>query len=252
VAGGDGSPREGRRTVNLQRQQYASEISSQVRVYPGVREPPLTADLPQRLQRETHDLHHQAERTGLMASLLSGRIAQPVYCALLRNLHALYEALELALRQPLASRLLAPLDMPALSRSASLAADLDVIHGPGWAEAWPLQAATSGYIARLEHLGRIDSPALVAHAYVRYLGDLHGGQLLRARVAKGLGLTGEAGTRFYDFGPADRVLALRGAFRQMLAGLPLSADDCSLVVAEARWGFEQHRRLFEQLQPAGG
>lgn len=186
-----------------------------------------------------------------MASLLSGRITQPVYCALLRNLHALYESLEQALRQPLVSRLLATLDMSALSRSAPLAADLEVIHGPGWAEAWPLQAATIGYVDRLEQLGRSDSPALVAHAYVRYLGDLHGGQLLRARVAKGLGLTGEAGTRFYDFGSTEQVLSLRDAFRRMLAELPLSEDDTARVVAEARWGFEQHRLLFEQLQAGG-
>ncbi|WVQ93055.1 hypothetical protein IAU59_000119 [Kwoniella sp. CBS 9459] len=40
---------------------------------------------------------------------------------------------------------------------------------------------------------------LLAHAYVRYLGDLSGGQFIGARVKKSYNLQGEKGTKFYYF-----------------------------------------------------
>ncbi|MBX3638371.1 MAG: biliverdin-producing heme oxygenase, partial [Rubrivivax sp.] len=61
---------------------------------------------------------------------------------------------------------------------------------------------------------------------------------------------GVLGTRFYDFGGAVHVQRLRTAFRQRLAALPLAAAEQQAVIDEACWGFEQHRRIFEQLQPA--
>lgn len=40
---------------------------------------------------------------------------------------------------------------------------------------------------------------MLAHAYVRYLGDLSGGQFIRRRIAKAYGLEDSAGVSFYDF-----------------------------------------------------
>lgn len=66
--------------------------------------------------------------------------------------------------------------------------------------------ALKAYVERLEYLLNSDDPSrLLAHAYVRYLGDLSGGQVIRRRVAKAYGLDlGEdegsgLGTKFYDF-----------------------------------------------------
>jgi len=43
------------------------------------------------------------------------------------------------------------------------------------------------------------APRLLAHAYVRYLGDLSGGQVIGARLRKAYGLPGLDGRRFYNF-----------------------------------------------------
>lgn len=40
---------------------------------------------------------------------------------------------------------------------------------------------------------------MLAHAYVRYLGDLSGGQVIGARIKKAYGLNGQDGTAFYRF-----------------------------------------------------
>lgn len=201
-------------------------------------------DLPARLREATRTLHAQAERSGLMATLLRGGIGRPAYCTLLRNLHAIYAVLEQSNDAVLVD--------PALHRAEALAQDLDHLHGPGWREQLPLAAATRAYVERLLALARSGSRALAAHAYVRYLGDLHGGQVLRGLVRRGLGLDaqGTPGTRFYDFGDAASVQGLRAEFRRRLAALPLAAGEQQAVVDEARWAFAQHARMFEELQAA--
>lgn len=206
--------------------------------------------LPERLRHETRELHAATERSGAMAALLAGRLPRAGYSAMLRNLHALYAALETGLHAPRAHPVVGLLPVHHLARSAALAEDLATLHGPNWAAELPLQSTASAYAQRLLALAEAGSFLLVAHAYVRFLGDLHGGQVLRRLVARQLGLAGDAGTCFYDFGAEPLVLAQRQALRQALGSLPLDAGQQDAVVAEARWAFVQHQRLFEELAGA--
>lgn len=217
------------------------------RAVPAAAAPCDPAALPERLRLGTRDLHAATERTGAMAALLAGRLARPAYSALLRNLHAIYTALEAALEARRHDPAIAPLQAASLQRSTALAADLRTLHGAGWEAALPLRPAAAVYVARLQALAAAASPALVAHAYVRYLGDLHGGQVLQRLVRRHYALAGDAGTAFYDFGPEPEVLALRQRLRAALGGLPLTSAEEDSVVAEARWAFVQHQRLFVEL-----
>jgi heme oxygenase (biliverdin-producing, ferredoxin) len=204
----------------------------------------LSADLATRLKLATQALHTEVERAGAMAALLQGRLERPGYARLLRNLHALYAALEPALAAHGGHPLIAPLDTAPLARAGALADDLAVLHGPRWADELPLDASAAAYA---ERLAAADAPALVAHAYVRYLGDLSGGQVLRRLVAQRYGLAGDAGTRFYDFGDAARAAALKQRFRAALAALAPAEAVAEAIVDEACWAFRQHGRLFEAL-----
>lgn len=202
-----------------------------------------TTALPLRLRDATRELHAAAERSPLMRALIAGRLARADYVALLRNLHLLYDALEAGLAAAAAHPVVATLDAAPLARRAALAQDLDTL-APGW-RAQPCAPAATAYAERLR---AAPPPVLAAHAYVRYLGDLHGGQLLARQVARALGT--DAALAFYDFGPESRVLALRAQLRSALGRLPLGAHEADTLVAEACWGFEQHRRLFDELAPA--
>lgn len=58
------------------------------------------------------------------------------------------------------------------------------------------------YITRLQELSSLPDPSrLLAHAYVRYLGDLSGGQIIQRRIAKAYNLDPDRGdgTRLYEF-----------------------------------------------------
>lgn len=207
----------------------------------------MTQSLSESLRRETRDLHTQAERSAFMGRLLRGQMQRPAYVALLRNLHAIYTALEPALRRHAGHAAVAPLILPGLWRTKSLERDLDALHGAAWAAQVPLQRATMAYVARLHEIEKTDPTLLAAHSYVRYLGDLSGGQMLSRIVRDSLGLREGEGTAFYDFGDAERMTALKKAYRDGLASLALDEPKQQAVVAEAKLAFQAHQALFEEL-----
>lgn len=205
---------------------------------------PTPSDLPQRLRVATRALHQAAERSGVMAALLQGRLPHADYRRLLGELLALYAALEAALDSCIGAPWLGDIALAPLRRAPALAADLADHNSSDAAAGPPLTAETQAYVERLQRLGAEASPALLAHVYTRYLGDLHGGQILQGLVRRQF--PGQA-TASLDFGGHDEVISLQQGLRTALATAPLSAAQADAVVTEACWSFEQHRRLFEAL-----
>lgn len=122
-------------------------------------------------------------------------------------------AFERALDEHAAHPVLAPTHNPGLfARSANLAADISyILEVPesSW-QSHPIHvalmttaqpAALSRYVARIQELAAGRDPArLLAHAYVRYLGDLSGGQFIRRSISKAYDLeVGIGGLSFFDF-----------------------------------------------------
>lgn len=205
-----------------------------------------------RLRSGTRDAHGRAERCVLMQRLLAGRLPLADYRRLLEQLQALYDALESSLSRlsdhPQVSRLY----RSELQRGPALADDLRHLHtlAPEQPPAG-LVPATRAYVDRLQHLARHDPPRLLAHAYVRYLGDLYGGQMVGRRLREQHGLADSRGTHFYEFGDAARVGSLIAGFRAALDDLALTTDQADDMVAEACEAFERHQQIFDQLQTAG-
>ncbi len=206
---------------------------------------PLSLSLSLRLRDETRALHRLAERSGAMGELLQGRLDPAAYGALLRNLHALYAALEPALDRHRQSPAVSAVRRPALYRASALRVDLVHWCGTGWAAA-PLTAAMSAYLDRLREIDGGQHALLAAHAYVRYLGDLSGGQLLRHIVQRTYGLHGAVGTAFYRFEAVD-VALVKTQFRAALDELPADDALAAQIVAEACAAFRRHATLFQEL-----
>lgn len=207
----------------------------------------MSVTLAERLRSETRAQHVELERSALMQQLLRGRMPQGTYCALLRNLHPIYQALEAGLAACAVHPGVASVCSPLLWREPALRADLDLLHGPDWPRDIAMQSAAAAYARHLSALVAGQPERLVAHAYVRYLGDLSGGQVLARIVSEQLGLRGGVGVRFYDFGRTDEAAALKQRFRAGLEATVTTEADADAVVDEARRAFEMHAELFEQL-----
>jgi heme oxygenase len=201
-------------------------------------------ELSTQLRQASHDLHGVAEKSGLMADLLRGKLSRRDYTQWLLNLQAIYTALEDGVgRAPL----LADMDCTPLFRSNAIAQDLVFLQPTA---DMALCEATLRYVARLQELSASGSRLLLAHAYVRYLGDLHGGQLLRRTVARLLPSDGVHGLAFYDFGTPERVAELIQVFRAGLNNLDLDGALAAAMAQEARQGFTLHIDMFRQLSAA--
>jgi heme oxygenase len=200
-----------------------------------------------RLKAETRSLHTLAERSGVMADLLHGRLSLAAYCALLRNLQAIYAALEAGLDGHPADR---RLWRPELRRLPALEQDLHDLHAGDWRADTPLTPATRAYVARLGTLSNRAPGLLFAHAYLRYLGDLHGGQVLARLIQRQYGLAPDGGTAFYAFGEPAEVERLKDDFRAGLDALALAPADADAFVAEACEAFRLHQQLFDELRAA--
>jgi heme oxygenase (biliverdin-producing, ferredoxin) len=227
----------------------------------------LSTSLAERLKSETRALHVATERSSFMGALLRGQMERPAYRNLLRNLHAIYAALEPALVHHAAHPMLAPLVMPALWRLPALVHDLQLLdtaagsrppsvrphqtHQPPQAPS-SIQPATHAYVARLHTLDATAPALLLAHAYVRYLGDLSGGQMLRSIVARTLAPDCAGAVAFYDFGDEGQTRALTAAFRSGLLQVPVDGRATDALVDEARSAFERHQQLFTELAAAHG
>ena len=184
-----------------------------------------------------------------MPALLRGELARERYVLLLRNLHALYAALEGALARHARHPCVEPLRLPDLERTDALRADLDGLHGPRWQQL-PLTESMGAYCRHLESAVPSTPALLAAHVYVRYLGDLAGGQLLRAIVKRSMGLAGDSGTAFYAFGDEANVRLLKDHVKQGLDRMPCAEPERALIVDEARASFARHVALFEELANA--
>jgi heme oxygenase len=185
-----------------------------------------------------------------MRVLLRGQMTRSAYCTMLCNLHAIYAALEPALARHAVDPRIASIIVPGVGRVESLEDDLQTLHGPGWRSELTIGRCAVAYVRRLHEIESIQPGLLMAHAYVRYLGDLSGGQMLRRIVARSMSLVDGSGTAFYEFGDATQTKALAQAFREGLVSIALEPAAADAVVEEAAWSFRMHRYLFFELAGA--
>jgi len=146
----------------------------------------------------THDAHKNAETQPFVKVLFSGKINPKLYATFLKNQHPCYEILEVC---AMPHQLLHGL--PDIRRAPAILADFQEL----WTEADgdpQMLPATDNYIKYI--LSIKDQPErLMAHIYVRHMGDLAGGQMIAKRVP-GSG-------RMYQFEDAD---ALKTAIRERI------------------------------------
>jgi heme oxygenase len=102
-------------------------------------------------------------------------------------------------------------------------------------------------VDHLERLGASAPTLLLSHAYLRYLGDLYGGQVIRRILAQSYPEHEGKGLAFYVFSGIEDLESFKVAFREAIDAVPESGGDADKIVAEARYGYELHAAMFTEL-----
>ena len=123
----------------------------------------------------THEAHKNAERQEFVKILFSGTINPKLYATFLKNQHPCYEILEVC---AMPHQLLHGL--PDIRRAPAILSDFQEL----WSEADgepKVLSTTERYIKYIISIK--DQPErLMAHIYVRHMGDLAGGQMIAKKV----------------------------------------------------------------------
>lgn len=194
------------------------------------------------IRMRTHALHKQAEHSGVLHDLLHGRSDRRDYAMLLRNLLPAYRALEHGLDHHRQSPVLREICHQALFRSAALEADLEALCDHSWRESMEVLPAADRYAACVADAARGDGSLLIAHAYVRFLGDLNGGQILRRALARSLSLS-PAELGFYEFAGISDLAAFGAGYRTALQRAARAVPDPDALIAEAESAFRLNIEL---------
>ncbi len=212
----------------------------------------MNSNLASQLREGTKQSHTLAENTAYMKCFLKGYLTKEPFAKLLSNLYFVYSALEAELLRHSKHPVVSSIYFPQLDRKAHLAEDLAYYYGNNWRESIIPSQAGRDYVARLHEISHTEPALLVAHAYVRYLGDLSGGQGLKNIVRSALELPSNLGTRFYEFDAFPSVVAIRefkGQYRDALNSLPVDEELATKIVAEANYAFSLNRDVLHSLEP---
>lgn len=169
----------------------------------------------------THEQHRRAETRPFVKVLFSGNIDPKIYATYLYNQFPMYELLEVcAMPHGIFS------DIPEILRSKAIREDFEEL----WTDkdkSPELCKVTKEY---LDHIMSIkdDPKKLMAHVYVRHMGDLAGGQMIAKRVP-GSG-------KYYQF---------EGDLDEIKSKVRAKLDDS--LADEAKVCFDFAARLFEEM-----
>ena len=198
-----------------------------------------TESLSDALRERTAALHIRAERTGIINDILRKMAGKDSYALLLRNLHPAYCAMERSFKRRQANDVLGVFADPALHRADNMAHDLEALCGKTWPQALELLPAGERYAASVAAAGEGDGVRLVAHAYVRYFGDLSGGQVLKRLLGESMGLPPSSLT-FYDFPGIEDTKAFKDGMRRAIDGEAMAFADVDIILDEGVRAFEHN------------
>ena len=195
-----------------------------------------------RLHARIGKAHHQAEGMAFSRALLEGRAQPHQLAALIRALVPAYALLEQG--APALASALGATSIPwqALGRSTALQHDLATLSA---LPATPPSAAAAIWLEQLKLLARQSPHRLMAHVYVRYGGDLSGGQQLGAQANAIVRSHELPALNFWAFDQDRSTLKhqLHDGFEEM----DLSAEEEEELLDEAVLAFHTTQRLLAEL-----
>lgn len=200
------------------------------------------------VRARTAERHSRAEHSAFMQELMEGRLDAAAYGLLLAQYRPVYAALEEVGRafRDAGEPLTAPFNQPGLDRLDAIDADLE--HFAQDPAELPVLRSTADYAEHLRSLA--DSPErFLAHHYLRYLGDLSGGQAIAALMARHYGIPAEA-LSMYRFPDLPKPKVFKDQYRALLDEAPFTDEQRQNFLEEAVAGFDRNAAVFAELDAA--
>ncbi len=203
------------------------------------------------LREGTRQAHTSAENTAYMKCFLKGIVSHEPFRKLIANLYLVYSALESQMRDHLDCPAVKALYFPEIERTPNLIADLAYFYGDNWEQEIAPTEDGKRYVQRIHDVAAKDPALLIAHAYVRYMGDLSGGQGLKKIARKALRLPEDRGTGLHDFATLPTLEDQRNfkfQYRDALNAAPLTDAQKAAIVEEANLAFQLNRDVMHSLE----
>lgn len=210
----------------------------------------MTIALASQLREGTKKAHTMAENTGFVSCFLKGVVDKASYRTLVADLYFVYDAMEQEIGKLRAAGhpVVGPVGFPELNRRESLEQDLAFYFGEGWRNSVKGTPAAQEYVARIHQIAQESPELLVGHHYTRYIGDLSGGQILKAIAQKAMNLGEHDGLRFYAFDAIPDEKGFKANYRATLDALPIDQATADRIVAEANHAFHLNMTMFQELE----
>jgi len=175
------------------------------------------------IKARTDAAHAQAENAPFISALMGGGLNPLAYRDYLASFLPVYSRMEALLQARSESTLLSFFNHRALDRSALI--ENDIAHLESTLSSTFKGASlpsVQSYLARLTD--QVSDARLLAHHYIRYLGDLSGGQAISKLVSRHYAIAPEALT-FYDFTNIGDAVFYKKRYRDLLNLAPLSTEE---------------------------
>jgi heme oxygenase len=197
------------------------------------------------LREGTKEVHRKAEGSIFLKNLFRGNVSKEAYLKYLESLFYLYNELEYNLNQKVFDQNIRKLYFPELYRTGSLYSDLIYFGGASFNPSPPSEM-TNRYIDHIKKIIENDTYKIVSHLYVRYLGDLSGGQILRGIIKKSFSLENGFGDSFYSF-PIGDVDHFKNIYRAQMDSLVLEDSQKEELLEEAKFAFNLNGMMLSEL-----
>jgi heme oxygenase (biliverdin-producing, ferredoxin) len=193
------------------------------------------------------DDHQDANGSPYVRALFDQRLSLDGYAALVAQHYFIYRELERASDAMVGDPVAGPFASPELRRLPSLERDLRDLYGPDWADRIAPSPATEAYTGRIREVAFDWAGGFVAHHYTRYLGDISGGQAVRALAERQHGLVDHAGTRFYVFDQIPDRKAFKARYHTLLDTAPWDEAERDRVIEESRIAYRHNTAVLTDL-----
>ncbi len=199
-----------------------------------------------RLKDVTKADHDEAEGSEFITTLMNGTRSSRDYVLLLSQYTYIYAALETGVRALAGDPDLAAIFDLRLERSPQIKADLDgLLPAHGLADIPAPLPATRDYVQHIRAAAQ-DPARIVAHHYLRYLGDLSGGQIIGRLVERHYGIA-QDDLSMWRFEGIDKYKPYKDEYRAKLDAYAVTPERASSLLDEAAKGFTLNKALFGEL-----